>query len=69
MATFTHPSGATLSLCFSGCFHYPEPFKATGLSDDWARTDPWQIYTRHQPRLSLAIKIAKAAQEALKRPS
>lgn len=45
-----HSSGAILNLCFHGCQHFPEPYKATGLSDEWTRIDPW-IKKRPQPRL------------------
>lgn len=45
-----HPSGKILFLCFRGCQHFPEPYKATGLSDEWERIDPW-IKKRSQPRL------------------
>ena len=50
LTIWQHPSGATLNLCFHGCQHFPEPFNATHLSDDWVRVDPWPK-TRPQPRL------------------
>ena len=50
LTVWRHPSGATLQLCFHGCQHFPEPYRATGLTDEWVRTDPW-IRSRPQPRL------------------
>jgi len=60
MAVFEHQSGATLSLCFHGCQHFPEPFAKTGLSDEWSRCDPWQNIKRGQPRLRAQPETARA---------
>jgi len=42
MAMLQHTTGPILFLCFEGCQHLREPFRNTGLSDDWVRIDPWQ---------------------------
>jgi hypothetical protein len=51
LTIFQHPTGARLHLCFHVCQHFPEPFKKTGLSDEWERVDPWQGVIRRQPGL------------------
>ena len=51
MTMWMHDSGVVIYLCFHGCQHFPEPFRDTGLSDNWDRVDPWQDYKRSQPGL------------------
>jgi len=50
MAIMRHETGTVIYLCFHGCQHFPEPFRDTGLSDDWQRVDPW-VKKRAQPGL------------------
>ncbi|MGB9022389.1 MAG: hypothetical protein WCC94_03025 [Candidatus Bathyarchaeia archaeon] len=51
LAILENCSGVIIYLCFHGCQHFPEPFRDTGLVDDWTRIDPWQNVKRHQPKL------------------
>jgi hypothetical protein len=42
-----------LYLCFRGCQHFSEPFKANGCTNEyhWNRVDQWQGIKRAQPRI------------------
>jgi hypothetical protein len=52
------PISRVLYLCFMGCQHFPEPFKANLCTDEnhWTRVDRWPGY---RPQ----IRIRKAGQD------
>jgi len=50
MVMMAHSSGRILNLCFHGCQWFPEPYKQTGLTDDWERVDPFRAPPRSAPR-------------------
>jgi hypothetical protein len=56
MTVLLHPTGKIMTLCFFGCQNFPEPYRATGLSDEWVRIDPWQDYKKELPRLRKKVK-------------
>jgi hypothetical protein len=55
MTMWRHATGRILNLCFHGCQFMPEPYKATGLSDEWARVDP---YSKHRPQPRIRHSVA-----------
>lgn len=61
LTVWRHASGVLLQLCFHGCQHFPEPFNATGLSDEWERIDPW-VKKRPQPHLRHAREAKLSTQ-------
>jgi hypothetical protein len=42
LATFQHPSGGKLHLCFRNCIHNYTKEHGIDLSDGWVRMDGWR---------------------------